>query len=58
MRRINDKERKASDDSEMADDESIEVPFSLAMIAGGLAGTTVDVAMYPLDCNSLRTCIQ
>ena len=38
------------------DDESIEVPFTLALIAGGCAGTTVDVALYPLD--ALKTRLQ
>merc|ERR1712194_882114 len=31
-------------------------PFSLALIAGGCAGTSVDVALYPLD--TLRTRLQ
>jgi solute carrier family 25 S-adenosylmethionine transporter 26 len=33
-----------------------EVPFTLALIAGGVAGTTVDVALHPLD--TLRTRLQ
>jgi len=33
-----------------------DVPFSLALIAGGIAGTTVDVALYPID--TLRTRLQ
>jgi len=33
-----------------------ESPFSLALIAGGCAGTSVDVALYPLD--TLRTRLQ
>jgi len=33
-----------------------EVPFSLALIAGGVAGTTVDVALHPLD--TFRTRLQ
>lgn len=32
------------------------VPFSLALIAGGVAGTTVDVALHPLD--TFRTRLQ
>mmetsp|Transcript_52068 Transcript_52068/g.111370 ORF Transcript_52068/g.111370 Transcript_52068/m.111370 type:complete len:290 (-) Transcript_52068:407-1276(-) len=31
-------------------------PFTLAMIAGGIAGTTVDVVLYPLD--TLKTRLQ
>jgi len=33
-----------------------KVPFTLALIAGGCAGTTVDVVMYPLD--TLKTRLQ
>lgn len=40
----------------MADEEKSDVPFTLALIAGGVAGTTVDVALYPLD--TLRTRLQ
>ena len=43
----------------MADEENSDankVPFTLALIAGGCAGTTVDVALYPLD--TLRTRMQ
>ena len=44
----------------MADESSSEdapkVPFTLALIAGGCAGTAVDVALYPLD--TLRTRMQ
>lgn len=44
----------------MADDSSSDdapkVPFTLALIAGGCAGTAVDVALYPLD--TLRTRMQ
>jgi len=36
--------------------EKKEPPFTLALIAGGCAGTTVDVALHPLD--TLRTRIQ
>jgi hypothetical protein len=36
--------------------ERVTVPFSLALIAGGFAGTTVDVALYPLD--ALKTRLQ
>jgi len=36
--------------------ENKESPFSLALIAGGCAGTSVDVALYPLD--TLRTRLQ
>ena len=32
------------------------MPFSLALIAGGCAGTTVDVALFPLD--TLKTRLQ
>jgi len=39
-----------------AEEESTPVPFSLALIAGGVAGTSVDVALFPLD--SLRTRLQ
>lgn len=38
------------------DDEPIAVPFGLALVAGGCAGTSVDVALFPLD--SLRTRLQ
>lgn len=34
----------------------MESPFSLALLAGGCAGTSVDVALYPLD--TLRTRMQ
>lgn len=37
-------------------EEQKESPFSLALIAGGCAGTTVDVALHPLD--TLRTRLQ
>jgi solute carrier family 25 S-adenosylmethionine transporter 26 len=40
----------------MSEDESRDVPFTLALIAGGAAGITVDVALYPLD--TLRTRLQ
>merc|ERR1719352_692266 len=43
----------------MADEENSDankVPFTLALISGGCAGTTVDVALYPLD--TLRTRMQ
>ena len=40
----------------MSDEEQRDVPFTLALIAGGCAGTTVDVALYPLD--TLRTRLQ
>merc|ERR1712185_440498 len=40
----------------MSDDDSNHVPFTLALIAGGCAGTTVDVALYPLD--ALKTRLQ
>jgi len=42
----------------MADEEvnTNKVPFTLAMMAGGVAGTTVDVALYPLD--TLKTRLQ
>ena len=33
-----------------------KVPFTLALVAGGIAGTTVDVVMYPLD--TLKTRLQ
>ena len=36
--------------------EDTATPFTLAMIAGGCAGTTVDVALYPLD--ALKTRLQ
>ena len=39
-----------------AEDEDTSTPFTLALIAGGIAGTTVDVALYPLD--SLKTRLQ
>ena len=42
--------------SEMSDEEQRDVPFTLALIAGGCAGTAVDVALYPLD--TLRTRLQ
>jgi len=37
-------------------EEKKESPFTLALIAGGCAGTTVDVALHPLD--TLRTRLQ
>ena len=37
-------------------EEPKKVPFTLALIAGGCAGTTVDVALYPLD--TLKTRLQ
>jgi len=39
-----------------SDAEAKKVPFTLALIAGGCAGTTVDVALYPLD--TLKTRLQ
>jgi len=38
------------------DEEDHSVPFTLALIAGGIAGSTVDIALYPLD--SLKTRLQ
>ena len=38
------------------DDDANKVPFTLAMVAGGCAGTTVDIALYPLD--TLKTRLQ
>ena len=38
------------------EEEANETPFTLALIAGGCAGTTVDVALYPLD--ALKTRLQ
>ena len=40
----------------MAEEQQNTVPFTLAMVAGGCAGTTVDVALYPLD--TLKTRMQ
>jgi solute carrier family 25 S-adenosylmethionine transporter 26 len=40
----------------MTESTKKDTPFSLALIAGGVAGTTVDVALHPLD--TLRTRIQ
>ena len=40
----------------MGEDEDTSTPFTLALIAGGCAGTTVDVALYPLD--ALKTRLQ
>tara|TARA_B110001452_G_C15170329_1_gene406779 strand:- start:132 stop:1025 length:894 start_codon:yes stop_codon:yes gene_type:complete len=45
-----------SDSKEVDLEKSVEVPFTLALIAGGIAGTTVDVALYPID--TLRTRLQ
>ena len=39
-----------------SEDEDDSTPFTLALIAGGCAGTTVDVALYPLD--ALKTRLQ
>lgn len=39
-----------------ADEENDHTPFTLALVAGGFAGTTVDVALYPLD--ALKTRLQ
>jgi len=41
---------------ESSSDDATKVPFTLALIAGGCAGTAVDVALYPLD--TLRTRMQ
>ena len=38
------------------DEEDNSTPFTLALIAGGAAGTTVDIALYPLD--ALKTRLQ
>eukprot|EP00927_Polykrikos_kofoidii_P048503 TRINITY_DN42779_c0_g1_i1.p1 TRINITY_DN42779_c0_g1~~TRINITY_DN42779_c0_g1_i1.p1 ORF type:complete len:275 (-),score=32.90 TRINITY_DN42779_c0_g1_i1:397-1221(-) len=35
---------------------SVDTPFTMALIAGGCAGTSVDVAMYPID--TMRTRLQ
>ena len=35
-------------------DDGPAVPFTLALIAGGCAGTTVDIALYPLDAMKTR----
>lgn len=40
----------------MGEEESQETPFTLAMVAGGIAGTTVDVVLFPLD--TLKTRLQ
>lgn len=40
----------------MTQDDSNKVPFMIGLIGGGCAGTTVDVALYPLD--TLRTRMQ
>ena len=40
----------------MPEEENDSTPFTLALIAGGIAGTTVDVALYPLD--ALKTRLQ
>ena len=41
----------------MGDDaDKPKIPFTMALISGGIAGTTVDVALYPLD--TLRTRMQ
>ena len=41
----------------MADESEVnKVPFTLALISGGVACTAVDVALYPLD--TLRTRMQ
>lgn len=43
----------------MAEDKKIEKkesPFTLALIAGGIAGTTVDVSLHPLD--TIKTRLQ
>ena len=45
-----------SDSTDAKEVERIKVPFTLALIAGGCAGTTVDVALYPLD--ALKTRMQ
>jgi solute carrier family 25 S-adenosylmethionine transporter 26 len=36
------------------EDNQASVPFTLALVAGGFAGTTVDVALYPLDAIKTR----
>jgi len=40
----------------MAEADGPATPFTLAMVAGGIAGTTVDVALFPLD--TLKTRLQ
>jgi len=40
----------------MASQNSSEPKFHVSLIAGGLAGTTVDVALFPLD--TLKTRLQ
>jgi hypothetical protein len=41
---------------EKKEEKAFDTPFTLALIAGGCAGTTVDVALYPLD--TLKTRLQ
>lgn len=38
------------------EEQDSSTPFTLALVAGGIAGTTVDVALYPLD--ALKTRLQ
>lgn len=33
----------------MSESNSISIPFWISLLAGGIAGTTVDIALYPLD---------
>lgn len=40
----------------MADDQERHTPFLTSLLAGGLAGTTVDLALYPID--TLKTRLQ
>ena len=47
---------KQEGDMVASDENNDGTPFTLAMIAGGCAGTTVDVALYPLD--ALKTRLQ
>ena len=39
-----------------ANNEERSTPFHISLISGGLAGTTVDVTLYPLD--TLKTRLQ
>lgn len=40
----------------MADDGRAEPSFLVSLISGGIAGTTVDIALYPLD--TIKTRLQ
>lgn len=47
-------ESTAESHAEVSAEASHAVPFTLALVSGGCAGTTVDIALYPLDTIKVR----